>query len=136
MGRFQQFISELRRRRVIRVLLGWGVFSFAVLQIYEPVMHGLHLPDWTLSVVVLALALGFPATVVLAWIFDMKASGIERTRPAVEEDQGSSTSSRPRSTRLALLLLGLGAAASAPGLVYFFVWPGGIRRATEERGAL
>ena len=49
MGWFQQFISELKRRRVIRVMVGWGVFSFAILQIYEPVMHGLHLPDWTLS---------------------------------------------------------------------------------------
>ena len=77
MGRFQQFISELKRRRVIRVLLGWGVFSFAVLQIYEPVMHGLHLPDWTLSVVVLALGVGFPATVLGAWIFEMRASEIE-----------------------------------------------------------
>jgi hypothetical protein len=53
MGRLQQFIFELKRRRVIRVMVGWGVFSFAVLQIYEPVMHGLHLPEWTLSLVVL-----------------------------------------------------------------------------------
>src|SRR6266851_5037277 len=94
MGQLQQFISELRRRRVIRVLVGWGVFSFAVLQIYEPVMHGLHLPEWTLSVVVLALAAGFPATVVLAWIFDVKAGGIERTHPAVDENQGSASTSR------------------------------------------
>jgi len=142
MGQLQQFISELKRRRVIRVLVGWGVFSFAVLQIYEPVMHGLHLPEWTLSVVVLALAAGFPAAVVLAWILDVKAGGIERTLPAVDENQGSSANSRPRRPRFALLLLGLGVVAAVPGLVYFLVSRGGIHLehvrmgTTEEKGGL
>jgi hypothetical protein len=45
-------------------------------------MHGLHLPEWTLSLVVLVLAGGFPVTVVLAWIFDLRSTGIERTGPA------------------------------------------------------
>jgi TolB-like protein/Flp pilus assembly protein TadD len=136
MGRFRLFISELRRRRVFRALVGWGLFSFAVLQIYEPVMHGLHLPEWTLSVAVLALAAGFPATVVLAWVFDIKASGIEATPPVGEEGQGPPSSSpRLRRARLALLLVGLSAVAAAPGLVYFFVWPGGLRRGAGDRGA-
>ena len=65
MGRLQLFIAELRRRRVLRVLVVWGVTAFAVLQVYEPVMHGLHLPEWTLSLVVVALGLGFPITAAL-----------------------------------------------------------------------
>jgi len=133
--RLQQFISELKRRRVIRALVVWGVVAFAALQIYEPVMHGLHLPEWTLSFVVVFLGLGFPVTAALAWAFDIKASGIERTQPAVEGSDGSSTPPRPRGARLALLLFGLGAAASAPGLVYFFVWPGAGRRSVEGSGA-
>ncbi len=42
-------ISELKRRRVIRALVGYGIAAFAVLQIIEPVMHGLHWPDAVLS---------------------------------------------------------------------------------------
>ncbi len=86
MERFQQVILELRRRRVFRALVVWGVVAFAVLQVYEPVMHGLHLPEWTLSFVVVVLGLGFPVTAALAWVFDLKASGIERTPPSGEED--------------------------------------------------
>jgi len=119
---------------VIRALLVWGVVAFAVLQVFEPVMHGLHLPEWTLSFVVVVLGLGFPITAALAWVFDLKASGIERTRPAVEEGGGAPATSRPPRGRL-LLLLGLGVAAAAPGLVYFFVWPGAGRRAVEVPGA-
>jgi adenylate cyclase len=120
---FNDFITELRRRRVFRALLVWGIAAFAVLQVYEPIMHGLHLPEWTLSFVVVALGLGFPIAAALAWVFDLKATGIERTPPAASEEQASSMSRGARRARLALLLLGLGAAAAAPGLVYFFAWP-------------
>jgi tetratricopeptide (TPR) repeat protein len=73
------WLQELRRRRVIRALLAWGLFSFAVLQVVEPVQHALGLADWTLKLAVAVLALGFPATAVLAWAFDLTRHGIERT---------------------------------------------------------
>jgi serine/threonine-protein kinase len=132
--RFQEFASELKRRRVIRALVVWGLAAFAVLQVFEPVMHGLHLPDWTLSFVVVVLAFGFPITAALAWVFDLKATGIERTvspEPAADPDRPHG----PSRLRLALLLLGLSAVAAAPGVVYFFVWPGAGRHPTTATGA-
>lgn len=129
MERLQQFISELKRRRVFRALVVWGIVAFAVLQVYEPLMHGLHLPEWTLSFVVLVLGLGFPVTAALAWVFDIKAGGIERTPPTEADGEGSPAASR---ARLALLILGVGVAAASPGLVYYFVLPSGTRRARGE----
>jgi TolB-like protein len=111
---------------VIRALLGWGIASFAVLQVYEPVMHGLHLPEWTLSFVVVLLGLGFPVTAGLAWVFDLGPRGIERTQPAPLPE--GTWPPRANRGRRALLLLVLGLAVAAPGLVYFFVWPGAVRR--------
>src|SRR5215471_13071900 len=104
-------ISELKRRRVFRVLIGYGIAAFAVLQIIEPVMHGLHWPDAVLSYVVVALALGFPIVVVLAWIFDVKAGRVERTESVAPSSDGRS----PSGVRLALLLVGIGLLAAAPG---------------------
>ncbi|HVP68348.1 MAG TPA: tetratricopeptide repeat protein [Anaeromyxobacteraceae bacterium] len=112
-----RWLEELRRRRVFRVLIGYGIASFAILQVVEPVMHGLHLPEWVLSIVVVALGIGFPLAVTLAWAFDLTSSGIERTRAA-----GGGV---PQGPRLALLLLGLGGIAAAPGLLYYFVWRDG-----------
>jgi hypothetical protein len=75
------WFQELRRRRVIRALLAWGPFSFAVLQVVEPVQHALGLADWLLKVVVAVLAFGFPVSAGLAWAFDLTRRGIERTVP-------------------------------------------------------
>lgn len=69
----------MRRRRVIRSLLGWGIVSFAALQVSEPIVHALRLPDWTLTMLVVALAAGFPVTAVLSWVFDIGPRGFERT---------------------------------------------------------
>jgi TolB-like protein len=119
MGRGRAFLEELKRRRVFRALIGWGIFAFAVLQVFEPVMHGLHLPEWTLSLVVLLLAAGFPATVMLAWIFDLSAEGIERTPP--DPSAGGETGRRSRA-RVAILLVALGLLSAVPGLGWYFFW--------------
>jgi hypothetical protein len=41
-------------------------------------MHGLHLPEWTLSLVVVVPGVGFPATFDLARLFDTGRGGVER----------------------------------------------------------
>lgn len=111
------WFSELRRRRVFRTLVGYGIGAFAVLQVIEPIMHGLHWPDKILSYVVVALAAGFPVVITLAWVFDVKGGHIERTGPA---PAGTGL----RGIRLALLLLGVGVFAAAPGVIYYFVLRG------------
>src|SRR4051812_11841376 len=100
-------MEEMKRRRVFRALLGYGIFTFAVLQIIEPVMHGLSLPEWVLKATVLALGLGFPLTLVLAWAFDVKGGRIERA-------------GAPRGRGL-LVLIALGAGIAAPG-VGWYLW--------------
>ncbi len=118
-------LAELQRRRVFRALVGYGIAAFAVLQIIEPVMHGLHWPDSVLTYVVVALALGFPLVVALAWIFDVNAGRIERTAPR--------PASPLRGARLALLLVGIGVLAATPGVVwYLFVRPGAHPPSSDE----
>ena len=72
-------IAELQRRRVFRALAAYAIVAFAVLQIIEPIMPGLHWPDAVLSYLVVALAVGFPVVVVEAWIFGLNDGRFERT---------------------------------------------------------
>jgi protein-disulfide isomerase len=110
----ETLVAELRRRRVFRALLAWGVIAFAVLQVIEPVMHGLRWPEVTLSYVVVALALGFPVVVLLAWAFDVRAGRLERTAP-------SDAAFRLGGARLALVLVGLGVLCAVPGLGWYLL---------------
>ena len=114
-------LAELNRRRVFRALVGYGIAAFAVLQVLEPVMHGLHWSEAVLSYSVVALALGFPLVVTLAWIFDVRGGGIERTAPAVAAGL--------KRVPLALVLTCIGVLAAAPGVLYYFVvrGPGQVR---------
>ncbi len=101
------WFEEFKRRRVFRALIAYGVVSFAVLQVIEPVMHGLDLPNWVLSTTVIALGIGFPFTVVLAWALDVRGGRIERSGPT------------PRGRLLAGLVVA-GAALGAPGVGWYF----------------
>jgi hypothetical protein len=112
----QGFVAELKRRRVFRSVVGYGLASFAVLQVIEPIMHGFHWPDQVLTYVVVALSLGFPLVVALAWIFDVNAGRVERTPPL--------RLAGLRRWRLALLLLGLSLLAATPGLGWYLVMRG------------
>jgi len=101
------WLEEMKRRRVFRALIGYGIVTFALLQVIEPVMHGLNLPEWVLTVTVVGLGIGFPITLVLAWAFDINEGRIERA-------------GAPRGRLLAGLLV-LGLAIGAPG-VGWFLW--------------
>src|SRR5262249_27143487 len=118
------WFAELKRRRVVRTLVGYGIASFAVLQIIEPVMHGLHWPETVLSYAVVALAAGFPVVITLAWAFDVKAGRVERTAPAAGL----------RGMRLALLLAGIGALSAAPGLGWYFLFRSDSRIVARKGG--
>ncbi|HKB77596.1 MAG TPA: tetratricopeptide repeat protein [Myxococcales bacterium] len=112
-------LAELKRRRVFRALLGYAIIAFAVLQIIEPIIHGLQLPDWTLSLVVVGIGIGFPLTLALAWVFDLSASGIERTRPVPVEG-----SRRASVAWLALLAAGVALLGVAVVAWHFALRPG------------
>ena len=111
------WFEEMKRRRVFRALIGYGVVSFAVLQIIEPVMHGLDLPAWVLSATVIGLGIGFPFVLILAWALDLRGGRIERTGPLP-------------SPRLLVGLVALGVAVAAPG-VGWYLWKSHPRMAAD-----
>jgi TolB-like protein len=104
------WLQEFKRRRVFRALVGYGLVSFGLLQVAEPVMHGLNLPDWTLKVLVIGLGLGFPVTVLLAWAYDLKSTGIERT-PSIGAGRGWRT----------VALVAIGLLLATPGVAWFLL---------------
>ena len=72
-------ITELRRRRVIRVALGYGAFAWIVIEVASTVLPILGGPDAAVRVITVLAVASFPPALVLAWVFDITRDGIRRT---------------------------------------------------------
>lgn len=72
--------SELRRRRVVRVVVLYAIAGWVVIEVASTILPNLNLPDWTVTLVTALVVLGFVIAVMLAWAFDIGPRGIERTR--------------------------------------------------------
>jgi len=74
------FLSELRRRNVYRVAAGYIAAAVAVLGITQVVYDAFELSRAAYRAVVATTLGGLPVALVLAWLYDIQAGGIRRTR--------------------------------------------------------
>jgi TolB-like protein len=79
------FFSELKRRRVYSVAVTYAVVGWLLIQVVTQVFPPFEIPNWAERVVIVAILLGFPIALVLAWIFDITRHGIVRTSDAESE---------------------------------------------------
>ena len=96
------FWTELRRRRVVRVVVAYAVAVFIILQVASLTFEPLGLPAWAYKFILILCMAGFPVVAALAWAFDVKkgnASGetknfeIIQGNPACHDRQYSSARS-------------------------------------------
>jgi len=73
------FFGELKRRRVYRVALGYGIAASAIVQVGGTILPIFHAPEWLQQLFVVLIALGFPVALLLGWAFDVTIAGIRRT---------------------------------------------------------
>jgi TolB-like protein len=76
------FFQELKKRRVYRVAIFYGLVASGAVQLGGTVLPAFNAPVWTQQVFLVALALGFPVALILAWAFDLTSTGIQRTPSA------------------------------------------------------
>jgi TolB-like protein len=99
---FRALIDELKRRRVFRVVAAYAVVAWIMTQVTATVAPALHLPAWTLTLVVVLAILGFPVAAVLAWAYDVTPGGVQRT-------PGSSTTHARRAVAAVIIVVMLAA---------------------------
>ena len=86
-NKLSQFWQELKRRKVIRVIIVYAAAGYAIIQFVELVTDPLNLPEWALALVIVLVATGFPIAIIFAWIFDITAKGIKKTEPLEAADE-------------------------------------------------
>jgi TolB-like protein/Tfp pilus assembly protein PilF len=70
-------VAELKRRSVFKVGVAYLVVGWLVIQVAATVSPQLSLPEWAPRLITLVVLLGFPISLVLAWIFDVTPEGVK-----------------------------------------------------------
>jgi TolB-like protein len=76
------FFSELKRRNVYKVAVAYAVVGWLLVQVATQVFPFFEIPNWAVRLVVLAIVIGFPIALVVAWAFESTPEGIKRTAVA------------------------------------------------------
>jgi TolB-like protein len=81
-----RFLSELRRRRVIRVAGLYAVGAWIATEVSATVLPLLQVPEKFVTGIVITLIAVFPVAMILAWIYDIGPGGIRRTKDIAQSD--------------------------------------------------
>ena len=74
----ERFLSELKRRNVLRVAAFYAAAGWLLVQIATQVLPVFDVPTWTMRVVVVAVLIGFPCALVFAWFYELTPEGLKR----------------------------------------------------------
>jgi hypothetical protein len=73
------FFGELKRRNVYRAAVAYGVIAWFLTQLTTQVFPFFEIPNSAVRFVVIALAVGFPIAMLLAWVYEFTPEGVVRT---------------------------------------------------------
>ena len=113
----KRFLSELKRRNVLRVAAFYAAAGWLLVQIATQVLPVFDAPTWTMRLVIVAVVLGFPFVLMFAWFYELTPEGLKR------EDEIDRSQSIARSTgrKLDRWIIGVLAAAVVALLANQFV---------------
>jgi len=105
--KIDNFFAELKRRNVYKVAVAYAVVGWLLVQVTTQVFPIFEIPNWALRLIVLAIIIGFPIALVIAWAFELTPEGIKRT-----EDVDPAASARQPRKHVWIVVVIVGAALS------------------------
>lgn len=71
---------------MVRVAIAYAVASWVLLQIADLVLENISAPSWVIQAMMLVILLGFVASVVIAWAYELTPEGVKR-QADIDRDQ-------------------------------------------------
>src|SRR5216684_3251372 len=82
-----RFLEQLKHRNIIRVAILYLVACWLILDPVHVVFHMLEVPAWANRLVIVLMAVGFPAVLLFAWVYEITPEGL---KPTVEVEPSRS----------------------------------------------
>ena len=124
------FFDELKRRNVIRVGVAYAAIAWLLAQVADLALDAFAAPDWALRALLIAMLVGFPITLVIAWVYELTPEGVR-----VDED-GVSDRMPGAERRLDRIIIGVLAVATTFLLVDKFYLDGIDASVSPERQSI
>lgn len=102
-NKLSQFWRELKRRRVVHVITVYASATFVIIELINNLTEPLNLPPSLATIVIVILAVGFPLSIILSWLYDLTGRGVEKTKPLEEVTEEEKTSV-PNAWRIATIV--------------------------------
>jgi TolB-like protein/Flp pilus assembly protein TadD len=120
LGFIHQLGSEIRRRKIVPVVVTYAIAAWAILQIAEVTFEPLGLPEWGIRVLIVAAIAGFPGVFALAWLIDFRQEGMMFDLP-LWFDGSDERPAQKKSSQLIALLLCMLLIAGTYGVVIYLL---------------
>src|SRR2546425_9199518 len=75
----RRFFVELKRRNVYRAAVLYAMTAWLLAQITTQIFPFFNVPSSAVRFVIIALVLGFPIAMAVAWIYELTPAGVVRT---------------------------------------------------------
>lgn len=112
------FFSELQRRNVFRVGVAYVLAAWVVAQVADLVLENIGAPSWLMQSLLLLLAIGFVAALIIAWAYEVTPDGIKRERDVVRDESITYETAK----RLNVITIGLVLLVAGLFVVDRFFW--------------
>ncbi len=97
------FLKELRRRNVFRVGMAYLAITWLLMQVADIVLPAFHVAGWALRTLIIIVAVGFPISLIVAWVYELTPEGLKRT----EEVDSDTSIARHTGRKLDFTIIGV-----------------------------
>jgi TolB-like protein/Flp pilus assembly protein TadD len=80
----KKYISELKRRNVFKPAIAYLVVGWVIAQVADLVLSNFDAPPYIMKTLIFVLIIGFPISLIFAWVYDLSPKGIKKTKNVEE----------------------------------------------------
>lgn len=99
------FYEELKRRNVVRAAVLYCVSSWLILQVAALLFEAWELPASSLRLVLIVLVVGFPAFLIVSWVYEITPAGLKREAQLDRDEPATRSAGRKIDVLIILLLI-------------------------------
>jgi TolB-like protein/Tfp pilus assembly protein PilF len=103
----EEFLAQLRQRQVFKVATIYAVSAWPLIQIADLAVPALGLPDSVMTLLLKIFIVGFPVSLIFAWLFNFTSHGIVRAEEANNGEGTNNVNLRTTLTVAGSLILAL-----------------------------